>query len=138
MKSCNAYATSLNYTTWQPFWASGERVIIDNIQTFLRLSLQIGRHQAKRLTQEISLPHNGTTTLDRRRQPLMRVKRYRIGTFETGVEVRDVGVEDAERAIGPIHMQPETLLSAEIGQFVEWIHGTGIDRPGTAHHTKRS
>ena len=68
----------------------------------------------------------------------MRVKRYRIGTFETCVEMRDVGIEDAERAIGSIHMQPETLLSTEVGQFVEWINGTGIDCPGTAHHAKRS
>ena len=84
------------------------------------------------------MPHNGTTALDGCRQPFMWVKRHRIGTFETSVEVRDVGIEDAECAIGSIHMQPETLLSAEIGQFIEWIHRTGIDGPGTAHHTKRS
>ena len=68
----------------------------------------------------------------------MRVKGHRIGTLETRVEVRDVGIEDAECAIGPIHMQPETLLGAEVGQFIERIHGAGIDRPGTAHHTERS
>ena len=68
----------------------------------------------------------------------MRVKGHQIGTLETCVEMGDVGIEDAECTIGSIHMQPETLLSTEVGQFIQWINGPGIDRPGTAHHAKRS
>ena len=34
-------------------------------------------------------------------------------------------------------MQPETLLSTEVGKFIQWIHGTSIDRPSTAHHAER-
>jgi len=66
------------------------------------------------------------------------IQRYRIGTIETAEEVRDVGVEDTERAIGPVHMQPETVLGAEVGQLVERVHCAGIDGSGTGHHTERS
>ena len=44
--------------------------------------------------------------------------------------------EDTERTIGPVHMQPKTLLGTEIGQFIEWINGAGIDPPSTANDTK--
>src|SRR5258708_1971566 len=107
-------------------------------KTFIWLGLQIGRYQAKRLTQEFPLAHNGTTTLDRRRQPLMRIQRHRIGTIETCVEMRDMRVENAERAIRTIDMQPETLLGTEVGQLIERVNRTGIDSPCTGHHTKRS
>ena len=61
-----------------------------------------------------------------------------IPQYNLGHADRVRRVEDAERAIGPIHMQPETLLGTEIGQFVKWINRTGIDSPSATHHTKRS
>jgi len=66
------------------------------------------------------------------------IQRHRIGPLETCVEVRDVGVEDAERTVRAIHMQPETVLSTEVGQFIERVNGAGINRSGTGHHTERS
>jgi hypothetical protein len=68
----------------------------------------------------------------------MRVKRHRSGTLETCVQMRDIRVENAERSVGPIDMQPEALLGTEIRQLIEWIHSTGIDRSGTPHYAKRS
>ena len=60
------------------------------------------------------------------------------GTLETCVQVRNVWIEDAERTISPIYMQPETLIFAEIGQFIERINCAGIDGSSAAHYAKRS
>src|SRR5260370_20662887 len=52
--------------------------------------------------------------------------------------MRHVRVEDAERTIGSIHVQPEIVLSTEVGQLVERINGARIDSPGTGHHAEWS
>src|SRR5260221_8508999 len=105
-------------------------------KALFRLRTQVRRHQAEGLAQQLPLAHNGATALNRGRQPLVGVQRYRVGAFEAREERRDLLVENAERAIGPIDVQPEALLAAEIGQVVEGVHSPRVDCPGAGRNTE--
>ena len=54
----------------------------------------------------------------------------RVGALQARVPVREAGVEYPEAAIGAVHVQPEALLTAELGELIERVDGTGLHAPG--------
>ena len=66
--------------------------------------------------------------------PFVKIKRDRIGVFQSGQARRKRGRENAKRAIGAIDVKPELFLAAQRTQRFEVVNRTDIDRAGRADH----
>src|SRR5579875_2079285 len=94
------------------------------------------RPHTKGASERSAVPHERAATVNRHGEPLVLVGCQRVHTFDTFVMPGYTLIQNAEGAIGAINVQPETLLVAEIGQFVERVDGPRIYRARACRHTE--
>ena len=62
----------------------------------------------------------------------MGVENQRVGPFHAAVAGRDRRVENAERAVGAVDMEPEVLRARDIGECIERVDRAGVHGAGRA------
>src|SRR2546428_505739 len=96
-----------------------------------------GWSQAKGSAEHRTISHESTTAVNGDGEPLMLIGCQRIRTLYALVKRRNAFIQNAESAIGSINMQPESLLSTQVGKFIKWINRPGLDGSGGCGNTER-
>jgi hypothetical protein len=87
--------------------------------------------------QQLAPPHDRATAADGHGQPFVRVEGDRVGALQAGVPAGQARVECPEAAVGAVHVQPQALVPAEVGEVAERIDGTGLHAPRVGRDQER-
>src|SRR3954465_5345798 len=82
---------------------------------------QVVALQRERPLEQPGLPPEQAADLIGLKEPLVRVEHERIGALEAGEQRPGGRPERRGRAVGAVHVQPEVLLGAQVGQRVQRV-----------------
>ncbi len=85
----------------------------------------------------IRIPDQGAAYLEGRMQPFVRVECDGIGPRDTAHQRLAFGRYRQQCANAAIHVQPQALLCAEVGNRLQIVDRAGIDRAGGCDHAGR-
>ncbi len=84
-----------------------------------------------------SVAHQNESGIVGHLAPFMKIERERIGALDSFEPRRQIGRENRQRAEGPIDVEPEPLATANIGERIQIVNGSGIDRARGSDDQKR-
>ena len=92
-----------------------------------------GRGTAEGLGHAPRLADEGGAGLVGHVEPLVRVGRDGVGPLEALEQRLELRRDRGQRPVGPVHVEPEALGGAQVGQLVERVDGAGVHGAGVAH-----
>src|SRR2546425_1986464 len=96
-----------------------------------------GWSQAKGSAEHRTISHESTTAVNGDGEPLMLIGCQGMHALYALVKRRNAFIQNAESAIGSINMQPESLLSTQVGKLIQWINRPGLHSSGGCRNTER-
>jgi hypothetical protein len=98
---------------------------------------QVGALERERALEQRRLAHQQAADLVGLEQPLVRVEHQRVGALQPGQQRAGGRPQRGRRAVGAVHVQPQVLLGADVGQRVERVDRARARGAGRGHDAHR-
>jgi len=83
--------------------------------------------------QRVPVAHQQRAVAVGQEQSLVRIEGHRVGAGEAREERAQLGARVEEGAVGPVHVVPEPLLGADVGDGAHRVHGARVHRARRRH-----